>query len=113
MQKRLLLTVCKKQSHCPAQQFRHGYLCSIMALIDLIFVIFVLYLLYKLVFGLILPVSKAASSVRDQVRNMQNGATVNQSRDHSYNQQSPNNPASQKNNASAKDSDYIDFEEVK
>ena len=95
------------------QQYTGSYLCFIMALIDLIFVIFVLYLLYKLVFGLILPVSKAASSVRSQMRNMQNSGTTNQPQNHSYNNHSSGNPSSQNNKASAKDSEYIDFEEIK
>lgn len=83
-----------------------------MALFDLIFVIFILYLLYKLVFGLILPVSKAASSVRDQMRNMQSGGT-NQPQSNTYNNHSSSNTSPKKNTATANDNEYIDFEEIK
>lgn len=82
-----------------------------MALIDLVFVIFILYLLYKLVFGLILPVSKAATSVRDQMRNMQSGGTMNQPQNHTHT--NSNTPSTKKSAAPASDSEYIDFEEVK
>lgn len=84
-----------------------------MALIDLIIVIFILYLLYKLVFGLILPVSKAASSVRDQMRNMQSGGPMNQPQNRTYNQNSSDAPVPKKNTTVATDSEYIDFEEIK
>lgn len=109
----MLLTVCKKQDTGSVQQSTHGYLCFIMALFDLIFVIFILYLLYKLVFGLILPVSKAAGSVRDQMRNMQSGGSVNQPQNNTYHNPSANNSSSKKNTATAGDSEYIDFEEIK
>lgn len=81
-----------------------------MALIDLVFAIFILYLLYKLVFSLILPVSKAASSIRDQVRNVQTNGTMQEPRDASFSSA----PGSGKETATtSKEGDYIDFEEVK
>ena len=100
-----LLTVCKKQNTLICMHNAHDYLCTIMALIDLIFVIFILYLLYKLVFGLILPVSKAAASVRSQMRNMQNPG-MNQ-------QNNPQTSPTEKKKNVATDSEYIDFEEIK
>lgn len=81
-----------------------------MALVDLIFVIFVLYLLYKLVFNLILPVSKAASSVRDHVRNTQANGTMQQPHESSF--QSQSNKA-KKGSAASTDIEDIDFEEIK
>ncbi len=81
-----------------------------MALIDLLFVFLALYILYKIVFNFIVPVSKVASSVRTQMRNMQENDSVRQSG-------SPHNTynsgAGKNDNKTSSDSEYIDFEEIK
>jgi hypothetical protein len=77
-------------------------------LIELAFVCFVIYLLYKLVFGLILPVSKAASQVKTKMNEF-NRVQQDQMRQQAAPPQSPK-PAPKK---SKKEDDYIDFEEIK
>lgn len=78
-----------------------------------IFIAFALYVLYKLVFDLVIPVSRATSQVRGQMRKMQEmqqeqfNAQQQQTRPN-YNQQ-PQEAAPVK---PSKD-DYLDFEEIK
>ncbi len=78
-----------------------------MQLSELIFAIIIIYLVYKLVFSIIVPVTKVSSAVRDRVQQMQQ-------------EQAPQPNGSKNNRASATskkkdstDSDYIDFEEIK
>ena len=84
-----------------------------MDLIELIFAGFMLYLLYKLVFGLIMPVSRAASQMKSKMTEFQR-----MQQDQARHQQAPPQPPRPqqvKTKAEAKPSkdDYIDFEEVK
>lgn len=76
-------------------------------ILEWLFTFLVFYLLYKLIFGLILPVSRASSQIRSKMNEM-------------HQQQQP--PRQQtadfsksNSNASAKPAkdDYIDFEEIK
>lgn len=74
-------------------------------LLELFFTGFVLYLIYKLIFGLIVPVSKATASVRDKMREMQEEQV----------RKTQTRPSQAKNagNTTTTDGEYIDFEEVK
>ena len=78
-------------------------------LLELGFVCFIIYLLYKLVFGLVLPVSKAASQVKSKMDEF------NQMQQQQNRQQQAAPPPSPRATPkkSSKDEDYIDFEEVK
>jgi hypothetical protein len=70
---------------------------------------FVLYLLYKLVFDLILPVSKATAQVRSKMQEMQQEQLRQQQAAHATAaaQSQKTSPVSRK------DEDYIDFEEIR
>ena len=79
----------------------------------MIFAGFMIYLLYKLVFGLIMPVSRAASQMKSKMTEFQR-----MQQDQGRQQQTPPPPPHQeqvKPRAEAKPSkdDYIDFEEIK
>jgi hemolysin activation/secretion protein len=78
-------------------------------LLELGFVCFIIYLLYKLVFGLVLPVSKAASQVKNKMNEF------NQMHQQQARQQQSAPPPTPKPGPkkSSKEDDYIDFEEVK
>ncbi len=104
-----LLTVCKKQNAFLHLHKSRDYLCMIMALIDLIYVIIAIYFLYKLVFSFLVPVSKTVSSVKHQMRNMQNNQAAQEPQQNPYTSASRHN----KNSTASTDSEYIDFEEVK
>lgn len=70
---------------------------------------FVIYLLYKLVFELIVPVTRATSSVRSKIREMQQMQEEEIRR-----QQQPGTGPQPKNATTGTSSeDYIDFEELK
>ncbi len=67
-----------------------------------------LYMLYKLVFGLIVPVSKAASQLKSKMNDF------NQTQQQMHRQQaSPPPPPKAAPKKASKEDDYIDFEEVK
>lgn len=88
-----------------------------MDLLELIFAGFMIYLLYKLVFGLILPVSRAASQMKGKMADFQRAQQ--DAMQQRYQQQAP--PQSQRPPvkpvppATTKPSkeDYLDFEEIK
>ena len=68
------------------------------------FILFVLYLLYKLVFNIILPVSKATSQMREKIREVQETQQRN----------TPPPPTPrERSSTTSRDADYIDFEEIK
>jgi hypothetical protein len=69
---------------------------------------FVFYLLYKLVFDLILPVSKATAQVRSKMQEMQQ-EQLKQQQAHAAATAQPQKASP----VSRKDEDYIDFEEVR
>ncbi|MBI2284310.1 MAG: DUF4834 family protein [Bacteroidetes bacterium] len=77
---------------------------------------FLIYLAYKFIFELVIPVSKATSQVKDNLRKMQE---MQQAQQQQYRQQQQQAQAqAQAQQAAAKESaaksdDYIDFEEVK
>lgn len=81
-----------------------------MNFVELVFTIFILYLLYKLVYNVIVPVSKATTAVRNhmQQEQMRNGQAY---------QQQPNgfnaSVRNKRQDSTTTDGEYIDFEEVK
>lgn len=76
-------------------------------MVRFLFLLLVFYLLYKLVFDLIIPVSRATSQVRHKMQEMQDlqQAQMRQQQQQQQKQQSAGARPSQ--------DDYIDFEEVK
>jgi len=90
-----------------------------MNLLELIFAGFMIYLLYKLVFGLILPVSRAASQMKGKMADFQRAQQDAMQQQHYQQQQPPPQnqrpPVKQAPTATTKPSkdDYLDFEEVK
>lgn len=89
-----------------------------MDLLELIFAGLMIYLLYRLVFGLILPVSKAASQMKGKMADFQR-AQQDVMQQQRYQQQTPPQnqrpPVKQGPSATTKPSkdDYLDFEEIK
>jgi hypothetical protein len=81
------------------------YLCFTM--IKLIFYGLVVYLIYKLVFELIIPVSKATSQMSEKVRQM------HQQQQQFQQQQAKQATEPQKAAKASSDKDYIEYEEVK
>ena len=75
-------------------------------LLELAFVIFIIYIVYKLVFELIVPVSKATTQFKSK---MQDVHKMQQD----YMQQQQNTSAKSSPKPSSHDEDYIDFEEIK
>jgi hypothetical protein len=74
-------------------------------LIDLFLGCLAIYFLYKLVFDLIMPVTKVASTMRSKIKEMQEQQLhTNQSNKNTYQSKAAPPPT---------DSEYIDFEEVK
>jgi Sec-independent protein translocase protein TatA len=69
---------------------------------------FLFYFLYKVIFEIVVPVSKGVKNVRSQMEQMQS-----QARQNAENQQFRENTASKPTSESPKAEDYIDFEEVK
>ena len=85
------------------QSFGWLYLLS---MIKLIFYGLVVYLIYKLVFELVIPVSKASSQMREKMQQMQD--------QQNFQQQQYRQAAEPTKAPTAKtDQDYIEFEEVK
>ncbi len=83
-----------------------------MNLFRIVFELFALYLLYKLVFDFIIPVAKTTKQVKKQFSDMSSQMQEEVSR--RQQQQYQNNQHSSKTTSiTAKDDDYIDFEEVK
>lgn len=89
-----------------------------MDLLELLFAGFMLYLLYKLVFGLIVPVSKATSQMKSRMADFQRAQQDNMqyrqqsSAEPQQNQRAQVKPTPKANTKPSKD-DYLDFEEVK
>ena len=84
-----------------------------MTFAELVFTVFILYLLYKLVYNVIVPVSKVTTSVRDRVQQMQQEQMRQQQ---GYQQQNNYSASSQKRphpDSTTTDGEYIDFEEIK
>ncbi|MEO7210713.1 MAG: DUF4834 family protein [Chitinophagaceae bacterium] len=81
-------------------------------MIDVIVTIVVAYFLYKFIFNFLLPVSKSASQIKDNMRemqrqqeeNMRGGQPANASTQSNFQEEKP---------LPEKEGDYIDFEEVK
>jgi hemolysin activation/secretion protein len=71
---------------------------------------FLLYLLYRFIFELLIPVSKATSQVKDQLRKMQEQQQAQQQQQFHQQQATASQPVPP---APKKDGDYIEFEEVK
>ena len=75
-----------------------------MPLSEILFLAIVLYLLYRFVFGFLMPVVRTTRHVRQQFRNMQEGAGSTSQQQPRQQEQKPKQPPV---------GDYIDFEEVK
>ncbi|HEY0299431.1 MAG TPA: hypothetical protein VGB84_09455 [Arachidicoccus sp.] len=67
---------------------------------------FAAYFLYRLVFGFVLPLWKSTKTVRENIRNMQQGQTAPASHTNT-------NTEEKIKTVSEKVGDYIDFEEIK
>ncbi len=79
-----------------------------MSLLKILLWGLVIYYLYKFVFGVVVPVSKAAKQMKNTVQKMQEAQQKHQ--------QQPTEPIIPKNKPSStpkSDTDYIDFEEIK
>ena len=78
---------------------------------------FLIYLLYKIIFNVVLPVSKGVKTVRQNMEEMQRKmAEAQQQNSHNAGFTSQNIPKSAPKSTSKpveKDADYIDFEELK
>lgn len=70
----------------------------------------VIYLIYKVIFELVVPVTKATSKMRDTIKEMQQQQANQQA---AAQKQQAAKPQQQATTAASKDADYIDFEEVK
>lgn len=73
-------------------------------MIEWLFAFLVFYLLYKLIFDLILPVSRASSQIRRK---------VNEMNAQQHKQYPPHQNKTQQPHAKPPADDYIDYEEVK
>lgn len=70
-----------------------------------------IYFLYKVIFEIVVPVSKGVKSVRQNMEQMQDAARKAQEQHNApYNQQPTQ---SNKPKVTSEDAEYIDFEEVK
>ena len=67
---------------------------------------FIIYLAYKFIFGLLLPVSKAASQMKDNIKKMQETQQQNSPSPEEDTQAKQDTPTS-------KGGEYIDYEEIK
>ena len=76
-------------------------------LLELAFVIFIIYIVYKLVFELIVPVSKATTQFKSKMQD------VHKMQQDYMRQQQQNTSAKPSPKTSSHDEDYIDFEEIK
>lgn len=77
---------------------------------------FLIYLAYKFIFELVIPVGKATSQVKDNLRKMQEMQQAQQQQYRQQQQQAEAEAQAQQaatNASAAKSGDYIDFEEVK
>lgn len=81
-------------------------------MIDVIVTIVVVYLLYKFIFNFLLPVSKSASQIKDNMREMQRQQEENMRGPQPGNTSTQTNFQEEKH-VPEKEGDYIDFEEIK
>lgn len=79
---------------------------------DVIVTIVVVYLLYKFIFNFLLPVSKSASQIKDNMREMQRQQEENMRARQAGNTSTQANFQEEKQ-VPQKEGDYIDFEEIK
>lgn len=83
-------------------------------MIDVIVTILVVYFLYKLIFDFLVPVSKSASQIKDNFREMQRKQEEAIHRQQAGYRASNNQyTQQQQTNTTKPEGDYIDFEEVK
>lgn len=104
MQKKPVFTLTEKPQYLPLPTMRY------------IFIAAALYILYKLVFDLIIPVSRATSQVRSQMRNMQEMQQQQFQQQQAQTQTQASHSAQHRQEPAAgkpsKD-DYLDFEEIR
>jgi hypothetical protein len=76
---------------------------------EIFFFAIVFYVLYRFIFNFVVPIARTTRQVRQQFRNMQEGAGQ------SYNEESRRNeaPTPERKPNTDKVGEYIDFEEVK
>lgn len=84
---------------------------AMMPLSEILFLAIVLYLLYRFIFNFLLPVVRTTRQVRQQFRNMQEGANGNSGA--AYGPTSQQQPRQEQKPKQPPVGDYIDFEEVK
>jgi Sec-independent protein translocase protein TatA len=77
-------------------------------MLKMLFYGFLFYFLYKVIFEIVVPVSKGVKNVRSQMEQMQS-----QARQNTENQHFRENTTTKPTAESPKKEDYIDFEEVK
>ncbi len=83
-----------------------------MNFFELAFTIFILYLLYKLVYNVIVPVTRATTTVRDRMRQMQE-EQMREQQPYAGQQPQRNTKGASRNDSTTTDGEYIDYEEVK
>jgi len=79
---------------------------------DVIVTIVVVYFLYKFIFNFLLPVSKSASQIKDNIQEMQRQQEANMRAHQGMNSSAQTNYQQEKP-VPEKKGDYIDFEEIK
>jgi len=84
-----------------------------MTFAELIFTIFILYLLYKLVYNVIVPVSKATTTVRNHMQEMQQEQMRNQQTYERQQSAGFNGASRKRHDSTTTDGEYIDYEEIK
>lgn len=77
-------------------------------MLKMLFYGFLFYFIYKVIFEIVVPVSKGVKNVRSQMEQMQS-----QARQNAENQQFRENTTTKPTAEAPKTEDYIDFEEVK
>ncbi len=86
-------------------------------MMKLLFYGFLIYLLYKIIFDVVVPVSKGVKTVRQNMEEMQRKMAESQQFQGTNTgfstQNTPKTSSKTTNKSTEKDADYIDFEEVK
>lgn len=81
-----------------------------MSLLKILLWAIVIYYIYKFVFGVVVPVSKAANQVKQTMQKMQE---AQQQQNQQYQQNSNTQTATKPTSNITVDAEYIEFEEIK
>ncbi|MFL9481970.1 DUF4834 family protein [Chitinophagaceae bacterium LWZ2-11] len=73
----------------------------------------IFYFIYKFVFGVVVPVSKATSQMKNKIREMQDLQQQQQRQQAPHAQAAPQDKQHSSFNSNAIEGDYIEFEDVK